>query len=278
MAHQDLVKEALAMFSQHKLNELYIDRSLDQDDQEPEKLEVHLKEHSADWLFNNNSMDSDARPALSVDDLIEYINNTLERVSFDIGNYMAARQQSKLHIAERLFQSVNVPFAKLDLSFLTDTSLITDTLLVECSCLIKSNIVQASGFINISHLISDDVIQVQNEIDRFSNDIQIDLLRNLYRKNNLTESDIKKIRVVYPGINIATSTRMVFVRQTYQTINTQASTTLQAVADLMNEIRLHVLSIEVVKLLQHEYKNNIHKHLFPMTYIPIPTIDESCPF
>lgn len=280
MAHQDLVNEALVMFSQHKLNELYIDRALDQDDQEPEKLEVHLKEHSADWMFNNSGsgMNSDVRPAFSVEDLMDYINNTLERVSFDIGNYMAARQQSKLHVAERLFQSVSVPFAKIDLSFLTDTSLISDTLLVECSGLIQSNMVQASGFINIANLISDNEIQVQNEIDNFSNDIQIDLLRNLYRKNTLTESDIQKIQVVYPGINLATSKHMVFYRQTYQPINTHSSTTLQAVTDLMDEIRLHVLSIEVVTLLQNEYKKNIKTHLFPTSIVPIPTISEDLPF
>lgn len=80
MSHQDYVQQALAHFTPEQLKQVYVDTAVDLDDQVPDTLENLLKFHSEDWTFPNHSMDSDVRHARSADDLISYVELTLEPV------------------------------------------------------------------------------------------------------------------------------------------------------------------------------------------------------
>ena len=68
MAHIDLIAETLKRFNREQLNEMYVDSSLDIDDQETITLESHIKDCSENWLFRTYSLSSDSRSANSLED------------------------------------------------------------------------------------------------------------------------------------------------------------------------------------------------------------------
>lgn len=81
MSHNEYVSQALQHFSQEQLQEFYVDTAVDLTDQVPDSLENLLKFQSADWTFSNPTADCDVRPARNVEDLIDYVNTTLERTN-----------------------------------------------------------------------------------------------------------------------------------------------------------------------------------------------------
>lgn len=81
MSHQDYVQQALAHFSPEQLKQVYVDTAVDLEDQVPDTLENLLKYQSEDWTFQSYSMNSDVRHAQSVEDLISYVELTLEPVN-----------------------------------------------------------------------------------------------------------------------------------------------------------------------------------------------------
>lgn len=79
MNHCDLVTETLNQFTSEQLGQNYIDSSLDVADQEIMTLESHIKNCSGDWLFRSYNISCDCRNASSLEDMMDYINLTLEK-------------------------------------------------------------------------------------------------------------------------------------------------------------------------------------------------------
>lgn len=77
MQHKELIKQALQHYSQEQLNQMYIDSSLEKEDQESNTLETHIINYSEDWTFQSNSSSCDVRGANSLDDMIAYVDTTL---------------------------------------------------------------------------------------------------------------------------------------------------------------------------------------------------------
>lgn len=80
MCHQDYVNQALSHFSPEQLKQIYVDTTVDLDDQVPDTLQNILKFQSEDWTFPNHSIDTDVRHVRSVEDLISYVELTLDKV------------------------------------------------------------------------------------------------------------------------------------------------------------------------------------------------------
>lgn len=80
MLHVELVKEALIQFTPDQLAEVYIDTSLALEDQLPDTLKNLIVVESENWEFSNQSMATDVRLANCTQDLLDYINTSLEKV------------------------------------------------------------------------------------------------------------------------------------------------------------------------------------------------------
>lgn len=188
---------------------------------------------------------------------------------------LGQNKQTKLHLADVLYQSVAVPFAKFDLFYLIDTSLTSETLLVEVSALIQHEIFRTSGFLNIGNLLSDDKNQVELEITKFSNYIQIGLLSVLYSAKFLSSYDVELIQRIYPGIDLEQPNYELYAPQPFKKVPSFLLESLQAVSNIVGECRANVVAVEVVELLKREYKPELDISLFPETYA---SMNESNPF
>lgn len=81
MSHKDYVEKALTHFTPEQLAENYVDTTLDESDQETMTLSDHILHESENWFFASHSMSCDVRSASSVEDILDYIGNSLEKVA-----------------------------------------------------------------------------------------------------------------------------------------------------------------------------------------------------
>lgn len=80
MSHLDLVEQTLKNFDSEQLNQIYIDLTLNQIDQEELTLKTHITECSENWLLSSFGMTSDCRSPNSIEDMMGYIKTNLELV------------------------------------------------------------------------------------------------------------------------------------------------------------------------------------------------------
>ena len=79
MRHTDLVLLTLKHF-QNQLNDLYVDITLDESDQEMMNLNDHIMYCSEDWELLCYTSTCGIRPPQSIEDMIDYIQTSLRKV------------------------------------------------------------------------------------------------------------------------------------------------------------------------------------------------------
>lgn len=79
MRHNDLVLPTLKHF-QDQLNDLYVDTTLDESDQQVMNLNDHIMYCSEDWELRCYTSPCGIRPPQSVEDMIDYVQTSLRKV------------------------------------------------------------------------------------------------------------------------------------------------------------------------------------------------------